>query len=252
MSRPPCAACGAKTQLIFIRDVELDACTACQGLWFDEGELEKVAGERPRFSPLSGGSGRDCPRCAFRMRSGLIQRNLHVENCRPCEGYFLDAGELERLVQQELEVIIPGAAQAPAAEPVIVAPPDPTFAAPAGSPFSMPDARPAHPGSSGSEQSAPATQSKAPADFWGASTGQSGFECIVCNLRFPMTEGNFYRGALACRECTPQVQTTRSERAAGNGRYEESWDATPIGRIAKRFGIFSLSGAAVRGTRTRF
>lgn len=246
MSRPPCAACGAKTQLIFIRDVELDACTACQGLWFDEGELEKVSGGRPRFSPLSGSSGRDCPRCAFRMRSGLIQRNLHVENCRPCEGYFLDAGELERLVQQELEVIVPGN-RAPAPEPAVVAPPDPAFAAPAASAFSMPAAVPAPPSSP--EPTPPATPSSAPADFWGTPTGQSGFECIVCESRFPMTEGNFYRGALACRDCTPQVQTTRSERAAANGRHEEAWETTGLGRILKAFGLDRTPEAMARRTR---
>ncbi|HLT31568.1 MAG TPA: zf-TFIIB domain-containing protein [Myxococcaceae bacterium] len=245
MSRPPCAACGAQTQLIFIRDVELDACTVCQGLWFDEGELEKVSGERPRFSPLSGGSGRDCPRCAFRMRSGLIQRNLHVENCRPCEGYYLDAGELERLVQEELEVFIPGS-HAPPPEPVVVAPPDPRVAAPAVAAASTTAPQPP------SDRVASQPPPQAPSDFWGTPTGQSGFECIVCNARFPMTDGNFYRGALACRGCTPQVQTTRSERAAGNGNYEESWDATPIGRIAKLLGVYSLSGAAIRGTRRRW
>lgn len=239
MSRPPCAACGATTQLIFIRDVELDACTACQGLWFDEGELEKVSGERPRFSPLSGGSGRDCPRCAFRMRSGLIQRNLHVENCRPCEGYFLDAGELERLVDAQLEVVVPNG-RPPAPEPVAIAPPDPAIAAPAAVAAAtvaprqpMPDAPP--------RASAPPPV-QAPSDFWGAPTGQSGFECIVCQQRFPMTEGNFYRGALACRDCTPQVQTTRSEREAGNGNTQESWDATALGRITTRLGFYNLFG----------
>lgn len=228
MSRPPCAACGAQTQLIFIRDVELDACTSCQGLWFDEGELEKVSGERPRFSPLSGGSGRDCPRCAFRMRTGLIQRNLQVENCRPCEGYFLDAGELERLVQEELEVLVPSAARAPAPEPVVIAPPDPRVAAAA---VPMPEAPPP-------QRPAPEAPS-APVDFWGTPTGKSGFECIVCNAQFPMTDGNFYRGGLACRGCTPQVQITASERAAGNGNRNEAWEATPIGRIAGMFGIYS-------------
>jgi Zn-finger nucleic acid-binding protein len=44
----------------------------------------------------------------------------------------------------------------------------------------------------------------------------AGFVCVKCGKRFPFSEGNAIAAGLACRACTPQSQTTDSEKRAAN------------------------------------
>lgn len=41
-----------------------------------------------------------CPKCGGRMRS-FERSRLMVEQCEDCRGFFLDGGELERLIDAE-------------------------------------------------------------------------------------------------------------------------------------------------------
>jgi Zn-finger nucleic acid-binding protein len=38
-----CPKCGMELQTISFRDVEIDRCFNCNGVWLDDGELEKLA-----------------------------------------------------------------------------------------------------------------------------------------------------------------------------------------------------------------
>lgn len=40
-----CPKCGMDLMTIEHRGVEIDKCTACSGVWLDDGELEKLAGD---------------------------------------------------------------------------------------------------------------------------------------------------------------------------------------------------------------
>ena len=40
-----CPKCASPLVAITYRDVELDKCTGCGGLWFDTGELDRVMGQ---------------------------------------------------------------------------------------------------------------------------------------------------------------------------------------------------------------
>jgi hypothetical protein len=44
-----CPKCGMGMKTIKINEVEIDKCFACGGLYFDEGELEKVSGRADSF-----------------------------------------------------------------------------------------------------------------------------------------------------------------------------------------------------------
>ncbi len=45
-----CPKCGADLSVEHFREVEIDRCGECQGVWLDAGELEKLAGgESPLF-----------------------------------------------------------------------------------------------------------------------------------------------------------------------------------------------------------
>lgn len=39
-----CPKCGQSLEATWFREVEVDRCTQCQGVWLDPGELEKLAG----------------------------------------------------------------------------------------------------------------------------------------------------------------------------------------------------------------
>ena len=44
-----CPKCGMKMNTININNVEIDKCFSCGGLYFDDGELEKVTGRESNF-----------------------------------------------------------------------------------------------------------------------------------------------------------------------------------------------------------
>ncbi len=44
-----CPKCGMKMHIIHINDVEVDKCFGCGGLFFDDGELEKISGREGSF-----------------------------------------------------------------------------------------------------------------------------------------------------------------------------------------------------------
>ena len=52
VARNRCPKCAASLVTITYRNVELDKCSSCEGLWFDCGELDKVLAEEGGF--LSG------------------------------------------------------------------------------------------------------------------------------------------------------------------------------------------------------
>ncbi len=39
-----CPKCGGELEEIMFRGIKIDRCTSCDGVWLDEGELEKLAG----------------------------------------------------------------------------------------------------------------------------------------------------------------------------------------------------------------
>lgn len=87
---------------------EVDACKACSGVWLDADELGKlddnlfVDVETIDYQPASA-SAEDavitCPRCKVKMDKvhpgGFA--NTVLDNCPQCKGFWLDAGELEKM-----------------------------------------------------------------------------------------------------------------------------------------------------------
>lgn len=46
-----CPKCGMELHPIVFRGVTLDKCFQCQGLYLDDGELDKIAGKKSGFLP---------------------------------------------------------------------------------------------------------------------------------------------------------------------------------------------------------
>lgn len=108
-----CPACTQELTEFVIGGVTVDACEGgCAGIWFDAFELQRVddqheiAGEtvlnlqRDSKLVVDQSRKRDCPRCAgIKLKRQFFspKLRLEVDHCPNCGGYWLDAGELEKI-----------------------------------------------------------------------------------------------------------------------------------------------------------
>ena len=102
----PCVKC--KERLSTIRGFDgviIDRCPACQGTWYDGGELEQVLGDAFNYQTLlsifsSRFSEYICPCCKMSMRALVFKFHkgeLVIDTCPQCRGFWLDSGELASL-----------------------------------------------------------------------------------------------------------------------------------------------------------
>ena len=112
-----CPACDRELASLQVGAVTVDVCQdGCGGVWFDAFELNKVdeqheaAGEhlmqiqRDPAIRVDSARKRDCPRCeGIKLRRHRFSRTSRVEvdHCPNCAGYWLDAGELERIREEQ-------------------------------------------------------------------------------------------------------------------------------------------------------
>jgi PAT family beta-lactamase induction signal transducer AmpG len=109
-----CPKCRSDMELITIDEIEIDRCSSCHGLWFDDGELGALR-NKPAAAAIDIGDvkiGKQqneienyrCPRCAGRMNrlADPGQKHIWFEQCDSCRGSFFDAGELTDLATLSL------------------------------------------------------------------------------------------------------------------------------------------------------
>lgn len=97
-----CPRCNVEMKLLNVKDVEIDACPSCAGIWFDQNELDKIIGAE-EISPEQVMSTApnvtkvlDCPQCNIKMKCSTME-DLTFDFCEKCNGTWLDAGELTEL-----------------------------------------------------------------------------------------------------------------------------------------------------------
>ncbi len=111
-----CPACKSEMAELVIEKITVDVCQqGCGGLWFDRFELQKVdephesAGEsllrvKKKESVKTDPSQRfQCPKCdgITMMRHFFSpKREVQVDECPNCGGFWLDAGELGQIRSQ--------------------------------------------------------------------------------------------------------------------------------------------------------
>ena len=111
-----CPACGRELTERTIDGVTVDVCEAgCAGIWFDWLELkrfdephEEAGKELLEIAPASGLSidrskQLNCPRCgdAVMMRHFFsVKREVEIDECPSCGGFWLDVGELRKIRSQ--------------------------------------------------------------------------------------------------------------------------------------------------------
>jgi len=109
-----CPKCRSDMEQIMIDGIEVDRCSSCHGLWFDDGELAMLrtreAATALDIGDVTTGKQQNriehyrCPRCAGPMNRKVDPRQTHIwfEQCDSCRGSFFDAGELTDLATLSL------------------------------------------------------------------------------------------------------------------------------------------------------
>lgn len=111
-----CPACSRTLAPMTVGGLTVDVCRGgCGGIWFDQLELHKVdeqaegAGEalleveRDPAAQVDYGAVRNCPKCEgiVMMRHFFSpKRQVEVDECGGCGGFWLDAGELATIRSQ--------------------------------------------------------------------------------------------------------------------------------------------------------
>src|SRR5438046_2482667 len=108
-----CPACFNQLRSMTIGKLTVDVCRGgCGGIWFDAFELQQV--DEPRESVgawlinverdphlhVDPSRKRACPKCEgvkLKRRHFSAKRRFEVDECPGCGGYWLDAGELEKV-----------------------------------------------------------------------------------------------------------------------------------------------------------
>ena len=106
-----CPVCGQE----MVREnfgIEVDVCEhGCKGIWFDQGELARLDEKDEGFGPALAAALHyprnnhkqrgpiDCPKCGTPMRIHQYRRakEVNVDECYRCGGFFLDSGELTEI-----------------------------------------------------------------------------------------------------------------------------------------------------------
>jgi Zn-finger nucleic acid-binding protein len=100
-----CPKCDSPMEKITFRDIEVDRCTKCKGLWFDileqedlkdiEGSEEIDIGDTKTGRKYNKIEKINCPVCKSTMIRMVDKDQPHIwfESCSGCYGAFFDAGE---------------------------------------------------------------------------------------------------------------------------------------------------------------
>lgn len=108
-----CPACGNTLKQIVVSDVAVDVCEGgCGGIWFDNYEIKKFdepheyAGDeildirRDESLVVDKSQQIKCPNCddVVMMRHFFsVKKEVEVDECPGCGGFWLDAGELAKI-----------------------------------------------------------------------------------------------------------------------------------------------------------
>jgi Zn-finger nucleic acid-binding protein len=110
-----CPVCKRDMVVVEYRNIELDYCNNCKGVWFDSGELELLLksqglGEPNTFfagilSPQEAAASekkRKCPICGRNMNKTAIggQPEILIDVCRDKHGLWFDGGEVAQLIKR--------------------------------------------------------------------------------------------------------------------------------------------------------
>jgi len=110
-----CPRCEAELRKVQVKNVELDTCNSCEGVWFDRDELRQVLDmnrdeleesaishtleSEEEYQEIPGRSEMVCPRCNGDLHRYNYQgySGIMIDGCENNCGIWLDDGELQKL-----------------------------------------------------------------------------------------------------------------------------------------------------------
>jgi Zn-finger nucleic acid-binding protein len=107
-----CPVCKNAMITLELREVEIDYCIDCGGIWLDAGELELLLGEPEKAKQLldsfkidssSTEKPRKCPICRKKMQKVIVgssKPTLLIDRCRRADGLWFDKGELHDIFER--------------------------------------------------------------------------------------------------------------------------------------------------------
>jgi Zn-finger nucleic acid-binding protein len=101
-----CPKCQASLTAVRLLGVDVDQCPRCAGIWLDEPELDQVEDTALDVDEWKGTlvfatnpTSLACPRCSSSMKRFQYRLfDLELECCAHLHGYWLDAGEEQRIL----------------------------------------------------------------------------------------------------------------------------------------------------------
>ena len=112
-----CPACNSELMEMLLGGVKVDVCNGgCGGIWFDAFELQRVDDpqevatenllriQRNPAIKVDFSRKRPCPRCSgvkLKRHFFSARKQVEVDQCPNCGGYWLDAGELEKIREEK-------------------------------------------------------------------------------------------------------------------------------------------------------
>ena len=107
-----CPNCKNELKKLVYKDIELDQCLNCGGMWFDGGELRNVKDREDEFLQwldtdlfsdpkqfIGAYSTMTCPKDKDPLYEiSYNNADIKIDVCRKCQGIWLDKGEYESLI----------------------------------------------------------------------------------------------------------------------------------------------------------
>jgi Zn-finger nucleic acid-binding protein len=107
-----CPVCKDAMVVLELRDVEIDYCFGCEGIWLDAGELEMLIDDAEKARKLLDSFNidkncteekRKCPICSKKMLKvvvGIDKPQLLIDSCEKKHGIWFDGGELQDILKR--------------------------------------------------------------------------------------------------------------------------------------------------------
>lgn len=118
-----CPRCNVELKNVTVKDMALDICNSCDGIWLDKDELIKVTDktiEELKDSSISPSLELDktfknvenkllCPKCNSLMANYIYSYDskVRIDSCKVCKGIWLDDGEIKKIIEYLAEVKSP-------------------------------------------------------------------------------------------------------------------------------------------------
>jgi Zn-finger nucleic acid-binding protein len=108
-----CALCKIELKKYFIKNIEVDECEKCKGIWFEDDELRKAKDStdedlnwmdfeiwkhKDKFKIKSRNI--SCPKCnQLLVTINYDETNIEIDYCPTCRGTWLDKGEFKKIIE---------------------------------------------------------------------------------------------------------------------------------------------------------